>query len=151
MGRGQPDRHRAVWLPATVAVAMATPLLVRLGLERLWRCLEPSRCSRPPADDPAQVVEALGRRVDRLIRWGKPLVRPGCLTRGVTGYYVLRRAGFDAALCFGIDPMRASGGAGHCWLLVDGEPVLEAMDPRLVYTEMVRLSPHGVTEASVAE
>jgi hypothetical protein len=147
MGRGQPDGGYAVSLPGIAAVAVVAPLLARLDLQRLQRCLEPAaRSSRPPVADPGRVIEVVGRRIDRLIRRGKPLVRPGCLTRGITGYYSLRRAGLDVALCFGIGP----GAAAHCWLVLDGEPVLEAADPRLAFTEMVRLSSGGLTSASAA-
>jgi hypothetical protein len=135
-------------LPLVAAVAVAAPLLARLDLQRLQRFLEPS--SRSPSADPSHVVEVIGRRIDRLIRWGKPLVRPGCLTRGITGYYILRRAGLDVALCFGIGPVHGTGAAGHCWLVLDGEPVLEAADPRLAFTEMVRLSSRGLTSVSPA-
>jgi hypothetical protein len=138
-------------LLVTVAVAVAAPLLARLDLPRLQRCLEPApRSSRFPAADPGQVVEVIGRRVNRVIRWGRPLVRPGCLTRGITGYYVLRRAGLDVALCFGIGPVRGPCAAGHCWLVLDGQPVLEAADPRPAFTELVRLSSRGLTSASPA-
>jgi Transglutaminase-like superfamily len=134
-----------------MAVAVAAPLLARLDLRRLQRLLEPAPRSfrRPPAD-PGQAVEVVGRRIDRLIRWGKPLVRPGCITRGITGYYILRRVGIDVALCFGIRPVRGPGATGHCWLVLDGEPLFEAADPRLAFTEMVRLSSGGLTSASRA-
>jgi hypothetical protein len=132
-------------------MAMAAPFLARLDLRRLQRCLERSaRSSRSPATDPGQVVEVLGRRVNQVIRWGRPLVRPGCLTRGITGYYILRRAGLDVALCFGIGPVHGPGVAGHCWLVLDGEPVLEAVDPRSSYTELVRLSSRGLMNANPA-
>jgi hypothetical protein len=132
-----------------LAVAVAARWLARLELPRLQRWLEPrARSSRPPAADPAQVVDVLGRRIDRVVRWGKPLVRPGCLTRSITGYYVLRRAGLDVAVCFGIGSPRDPGTAGHCWLVLDGEPVLETADPRQAFTELVRLSSCGLTHAS---
>ncbi len=130
-------------------MAVASPVLARLDLKRLQRCLEPSprySCS-PPADN-GQVIEFVGRRVGRLIRWGRPMVRPGCLTRGITGYYILRRSGLDVALCFGIGSVRGRGTTGHCWLVLDGNPVLEAVDPRGAYTELVRLSSRGLTSAS---
>lgn len=148
---GQPHSHHAVSLPGVAAVAVAAPLLARLDLPRLQRCLEPSRRpARSPTVDPAQVVEDLGRQVDQVIRWGKPLVRPGCLTRGIAGYYSLRRVGLDVALCFGISSVRSSFVTGHCWLVLDGEPVLEAVDPRPVFTEVVRLSSRGLTNTSAA-
>jgi Transglutaminase-like superfamily len=148
---GRPDSRHGVSLLGVAAVAAAAPFLARLDLLRLQRCLEPSpRFSRPSSADPDQVVEVLGRRVDRVIRWGRPLVRPGCLTRGITGYYILRRAGLDVALCFGMGPVRAPDPAGHCWLVLDGEPVLEAVDPRRAYTELARLSSRGLISASPA-
>jgi len=72
------------------------------------------------------------------------------MTRGITGYYVMRRAGLDVALCFGIGPVRQVGTAGHCWLVLDGEPVLDGADPRLAFTELVRLSSRGLTRVSPA-
>jgi hypothetical protein len=149
----RPDRRHGVSLLGVAAVAVAAPFLARLDLPRLQRCLEPApRSSRSPSPsaDPGQVVEVLGRRVDQVIRWGRPLVRPGCLTRGITGYYSLRRAGLDVALCFGMGPVRGPDPAGHCWLILDGEPVLEAVDPRRAYTELARLSSRGLISASPA-
>jgi hypothetical protein len=151
MTGGRPESRHAVSLPGVAAVAVAAPFLARLDLQRLQRCLEPSPgSSRSPSADPGQMVEVLGRRMGQVIRWGKPLVRPGCLTRGITGYYILRRAGLDVALCFGMGPVRGPGMAGHCWLVLDGEPVLEAVDPRPAFTELVRLSSRGLISASPA-
>jgi Transglutaminase-like superfamily len=132
-------------------VAVAAPLLARLDLQRLRRWLEPSprSCLLPPAD-PDQVVEVAGRQVDRMIRLGRPLVRRGCLTRGITGYYILRRAGLDVALCFGVGLVPGTEVSGHCWLVLDGEPVLETADPRSVFTELVRMSSRGLTSANSA-
>jgi Transglutaminase-like superfamily len=148
---GQPPSRYAVSLLGAVAVAAVAPLLARLDLQRLQRCLEPSpRSSRSPSVDPGQLVEGVGRRVDQVIRWGRPVVRPGCLTRGIAGYYILRRAGLDVALCFGIGSIRGAAVVGHCWLVLDGKPVLEAVDPRPVFTELVRLSSRGLTSANPA-
>jgi len=136
-------------LLSVAAVAVVAPLLARLDLRLLQRCLEPSPRSSPsPAADPGQVIEVVGRRVDQVVRWGWPLVRPGCLTRGIAGYYILRRAGVDVALCFGIGLVHDAGVAGHCWLVLDGEPVLETVDPRSAFAEFVRLSPLGLTRAN---
>ena len=147
----QPDSRHAVSLLGIAAVAAIAPFLARLDLQRLQRCLEPSpRASRSPSADPGQVVEVLGRRLNQVIRWGRPLIRPGCLTRGITGYYILRRVGLDVALCFGMGPVHGPGVEGHCWLVLDGEPVLEAVDPRPAFTELVRMSSRGLISASPA-
>ena len=86
----------------------------------------------------------MARWVDAIIRRGHPIVRPGCLTRGVTLYYALRRAGDDVALCFGVGSDSGET-AGHCWLDKAGQPVLERTDPLSMFTEVVRLSPEGLT------
>jgi len=86
----------------------------------------------------------MARWVDAVIRRGGPAVRPGCLTRGVTLYDALRRAGDDVALCFGVGTA-AGEMAGHCWLDRAGRPILERKDPRETFTEVVRVSRSGVT------
>jgi Transglutaminase-like superfamily len=120
------------------AFAAAVPYLLRLKLSRVARALEPGK-------DPSAVDENRVRKitahVERAIRRGKPLVRPGCLTRGLTRYYFLRRSGMDVALCFGMGRL-GNEFVGHCWLVKDGEPYLEPrdQDPRSRYTEMYRIS-----------
>jgi hypothetical protein len=131
-------------------VAVAAPLLVRSGLPRLQRWLEPGSTSGgdlPRPGDPgdtAAITEQYGRWANAIIRRGQPVVRPGCLTRGVTLYYGLRREGLDVALCFGVGSPEGQM-AGHCWLEMDGLPLLEGTDPRDVFTEVVRVSGSGVT------
>ncbi len=127
------------------AVAAAAPFLARAGLPGLQRWLEPGRTPAPidPADS-VRIEDQMGAWVDGIIRRGHPLVRPGCLTRGVTLYYALRRAGDDISLCFGVGTDQGEV-AGHCWLDKAGEPLLERVDPRSKFTEVVRLTPAGVT------
>jgi hypothetical protein len=48
----------------------------------------------------------------------------------------------DVALCFGMGRLDKEF-IGHCWLVRDGEPFLEAEDPRPRYTEMYRVSREG--------
>jgi hypothetical protein len=80
------------------------------------------------------------------IRAGRPLVRPGCLTRGVTRYYFFRRDGMDVSLCFGMGQVEGQF-VGHCWLVKDGVPFMEPRDPRPLYAEMYRIS--GTTRRGV--
>ena len=126
-------------------MAVVAPWLVRAGLPRLQRWIEPRR--PPPAPDPPateRIEDQLATWVDAIIRRGQPLVRPGCLTRGVTLYYALRREGDDVALCFGIGTDEGEV-AGHCWLDRAGRPVLERVDPLVMFTEVARVSAEGVT------
>lgn len=129
------DRPSAVQV---VLFALAVPLLARRGPEKMARLLEPSAVGTPPAEPSA--AEALARRIDRWLRAGWPLVRRGCLTRGLTQYRFLRRSGFEVSLCFGLGEVNGKL-EGHCWLLLHGHPFLEKRDPRPVYTEMWRIGP----------
>jgi|SRR5215213_6755288 len=124
-------------LPVRVLLfGLAVPFLVRRGPERMARLLEPGSPPSRPAD--SRTVEALARRIDRWLRAGWPLVRRGCLTRGITQYRFLRRAGFDVSLRFGIGEVNGRF-EGHCWLVRDSRPFLEKRDPRPIYTEMWRI------------
>jgi hypothetical protein len=116
-------------------VALVTPLLLRLPLPRLealieWTAGGRSRRARGNPD-------AVAATVLEMLQAGRPLVRRGCLTRGLTLYYFLRRAGADVSLTFGMGPVDGGDGFdGHCWLVLDGEPYLEPRDPRRDYAPM---------------
>ena len=124
-----------------LAVALAAPLITRLSLARQESILEPSTTPAPDPQREAWLVE----NVDRILSTARPLVRPGCLTRGLTHYYFLRRAGVDVQLRYGLGtPVGETD--GHCWLVRDGEPYLERADPRELYVETYRL-PRAPTRA----
>jgi len=123
--------------------AAAVPFLLRLKLSRVESLLEP-RTSSPVDWDR---VEQIAEYVEMAIRAGHPLVRPGCLTRGVTRYYFFRRNGLDVSLCFGMGQVKGVF-AGHCWLIKDGVPFMEARDPRPLYAEMYHIP--GTARRSVA-
>lgn len=119
--------------------AAAVPVLMRLKLTRLTALLDPGSDPRPL--DPGRVRKIL-TYVDKAIWRGRPFVRSGCLTLGLTRYYFLRRAGMDVSLHFGMGRIGEKRKfAGHCWLTRDGEPYLETVDPRPLYAEMWRISP----------
>ena len=119
--------------------AAASPLLLRaVKLERLGAWLEPEEAPAKPRQTPGDLV----RRVDYLLRLGWPLVRRGCLVRGMTLYRFLREAGFEVSLCFGMgQPEGESDFTGHCWIELDGQPLAEKRDPRPIYTETFRIAP----------
>src|SRR5205809_46056 len=76
------------------------------------------------AHDAELAIDRIARVVDAVIRRARPLVRPGCLTRGITRYWLLRRAGVDVSLCFGARLVEGRFEA-HCWIDRDGRPILE--------------------------
>jgi hypothetical protein len=119
-----------------IAFALTVPLLLRRPLERLAARLE-SATARTVRYEP-RTAEELARRVDAWLRAGWPLVRRGCLTRGITQLWFLRRAGFPVSLRFGIGDVDGEI-EGHCWLVLDGEPFAEKRDPRSLYTETWRI------------
>ena len=138
--------------PARVLLFAATaPLLLRLlELERLGRWLEPTPAARIPRPG-RRTAEDLVRRIDRLLRLGWPLVRRGCLVRGLTLYRFLRKAGFDVSLCFGIGrPEGEADFTGHCWIEMDGRALAEKQEPRSIYTETFRISPPREEAPSLA-
>jgi Transglutaminase-like superfamily len=119
-----------------LVVAAAVPLLMRLRLPRLARVLEPRRA--PPA--PVARADEIAGQVEAVLGRGGRLVRSSCLTRGVTRYWFLRRAGVDVALCFGMGRPGGDDPAGHCWIVRDGEPYLESVDPRPIFVETYRVA-----------
>jgi hypothetical protein len=136
--------HDLLLLLRIFGVAVSVPLLVRLPLPHLAEQLEPRRV--PPCPTPAQEAKIV-RAVLAVMQSGRPLRRRGCLTRGITLYYFLRRAGVPVSLCFGIgaNSEQADGFDGHCWLVKEGEPYLERRDPRLFYTLMYTFPLHQDT------
>ena len=118
------------------AFGAMVPALMRLPLQRIAGLL-----TRPPrrAAPSAGQIEQLDRLVALAPRVAGPLVRRGCLTRGVTLFWFLRRAGLDVELRFGIDPDRTLATDGHCWLALEGEPFMEQVDPRPRFAETYRL------------
>lgn len=122
--------------------AAAVPFIMRLKIERVATILERGR--EPHAVEP-EVVERILAYVETAIAKGAPLVRGGCLTRGLARYYFLRRAGFDVSLHFGMGRVgKGKEFAGHCWLVKDDEPYFEKEDPRPLFIEMYHISrEHG--------
>ncbi len=118
------------------AFAAAVPYLLKRKLPSVAATLEPGINPTPFDDRRAEKIQSF---VETAIRRGKPIVRPGCLTRGLTRYYFLRRSGVDVALCFGMGRVNNEF-MGHCWLVKDEEPYLEWPDPRTRYIEMYRIS-----------
>jgi hypothetical protein len=130
------DAREALLLVRVGAFAAAVPLLMRLPLPRVAAIV--TRPTRRPAPSAAE-VERLERLIVLAPRVARPFVRPGCLTRGVTLFWFLRRRGLDVELRFGLDPGRNGATEGHCWLSLDDEPFLEKADPRPRFAELYRL------------
>jgi hypothetical protein len=112
--------------------AAAVPLLTRIPLRRLELLLEPDN---PGLMLSTEKIERILRHTDYICRVGRRLISSLCLTRGITLFYFMRRAGMDVALVFGAGEMNGAF-AGHCWLARNGEPFLEKTDPRAFFTPM---------------
>jgi len=111
------------------------PLLVRLPLPRLAALLDRAgrRAPRSPSRycQPAQV----NRYLQIAQQAGRPLIRRGCLTRGLTLYWFLVRAGRPVQLCFGMGQVEEEL-AGHCWVTMAGEPILEPAPPEDTFSTL---------------
>lgn len=120
----------------TVGLVLTSPLLARLPPSRLCRVLSlvAVRAGRLPRRDVRFAIARVERALSIAAR-----VRPQtCLTRGISRFVVLRRAGFPVELVFGLGP-QAGDYAGHCWLELDGAPYLEQEDPRETFPEVLRV------------
>lgn len=128
------------FLTLRIAIFMsAVPLLMRLPLRRLQSLVEPSPI---PAKIDLAAAEKILRDTERMVRLTARINPRRCLARGLTLYFFLRRAGLDLSLVFGAGTVR-NAFAGHCWLERNGEPYLEATDPRPFFTPMYRFSRAG--------
>lgn len=112
------------------AFAAVVPLLTRLPIRRLEALMEPARPSR---ETDLALAERIVRHTESVCRCGHRMIARLCLTRGLTLFYFLRRAGVNASLVFGAGNI-GEDFAGHCWLVRDGEPYLEKVDPRVLFT-----------------
>ncbi len=79
------------------------------------------RLDAPRAADEQMVLRLAGKWFAALDMIG---LRPSCLVRSLALARVLREEGHDACLVFGV---RSDNGnmEGHCWVAVDGRPVME--------------------------
>ena len=114
-----------------VSFAAVVPFLMRLRLPLMNRLLERRIASAVAAGGDSDQPEEIVRCVESALALGSPFVRSGCLTRGLTLYYFLRRTGLAVTLCFGA---RSKDGQlreapGHCWVEKEGEPFLERGNP----------------------
>lgn len=91
----------------------------------------PLRSSAPYRGLPSSyVVASVGRAVRR--PW---LMRDRrCLREGLLAHRFLRLAGFEPDLRFGVDPksMDAPNLSAHCWVCLDGRPVVSDSLPGMV-------------------
>lgn len=133
-----------------LAFALTVPLQVRLSWPRLDSLLE----RRFPQDGRTTALTAGDwdrvRCIQAALAFGRPFVRSSCLTRGMTLYYFLRRAGIAVTLCFGIRRRgrELTTERGHCWLELEGAPILEANDPLAGFLPICRLPLRGVNQES---
>lgn len=121
--------------------ALSVPALMYFRLQVLSALLERRLASTAsPRSDPTK-SELIIRFVDLAINFGTPFVRPKCLTRSLTLYYFLRRAGLKLSLCFGarLRDGELTSEPGHCWLLQDGIPFLENNDTHAGFIPIFRI------------
>jgi hypothetical protein len=111
--------------------AMATPWLARIPIRRLEKLMQISSSpwaagGESKVDQPR--VEFIVNATERICRAGRRVFTQKCMTRGLTLYFFLRRAGMDVSLVFGAGKVERKF-AAHCWLVRSGMPYLETTDP----------------------
>jgi len=121
--------------------AVVVPILLRFKIERLPAIINGNNEVHPVA---GLRVERVSKIIEDALDFGYPVVRKGCLTRGVTLYHFLRREGLDLTLCFGFGTVDGEY-IGHCWLMRNGVPFLERHDPLKDFLTMFEISPRRRT------
>ncbi|TPI20587.1 lasso peptide biosynthesis B2 protein [Mesorhizobium sp. B4-1-1] len=73
-------------------------------------------------------------RVKRTVRRPWLMRDRRCLREGLLGFRFLRMAGLDPELRFGVDAssMREPRLSAHCWVCLDGKPVVSDSQPGMV-------------------
>ena len=117
-----------------LAVAPFFPALMRLPLPLVSRAMVSRRWRLTCNVEPERLAEV----VETAQLLAHPIVRRGCLTRGLSLFWLLDADRAELRLCFGI------GGPGddyygHCWLERGGEPYLEKIDPRERFPQQLSL------------
>jgi hypothetical protein len=134
-----------IWFGVRViAFAATVPLLLWRPVDRWGRHLTVTVRASPPSEDS---VNRLVTAIDRALRAGWPLVRTGCLTRGITMYRFLTRAGVPVSLHLGAG-LVDNRFAAHCWVERHGQPVREPHDPRTIFTSMHVITPDSAAGAA---
>ena len=129
-----------VLLARVICISMTVPLLMRLPLPRLAAVLSIATRVGRSRGLSGREPERMAACVAAAQRSLAPVVRSGCLTRGVTLYWLLRRAGVPVELCFGVGRPGAEL-AGHCWLTRNGRPYLEPADAPACFDALYRIPP----------
>ena len=128
-------RHEYRLFVPILLFAIFVPWLMRFPLPKVSRMLRIPYL--PPQPDEQQVQRIL-HCTDAVLALGRPLVQPRCLTRGVTLYYFLRKAGLPVELHFGVQQRSATLYA-HCWLMLDDQPFAEPVATVQAFTVADRL------------
>ena len=127
--------------------AIGVRVLLRLNLESLESIIEPAKA---PVTPNWSQIERIVYSVDRVFGSRARFIRRGCYSRGVVLYYLLRRAGLDVSLQFGMGK-QGEHFIGHCWLVKDGEPFLERADPRPHFAPVCVIPRHSIPSRSSAK
>lgn len=71
-------------------------------------------------------VEYISRRVRKTVRRPWLMRDRRCLREGLLGFEFLRRSGYSPELHFAVDPgsLSADRISAHCWVCLDGKPVV---------------------------
>lgn len=113
------------------ASARLMPVLVRnRSFEEVLKWA-PLDSSTPYRGLPSAYIVA---RVNRTVRHPWLMRDRRCLREGLLGHRFLRLAGFDPDLRFGVDAksMQAQHLSAHCWVCLDGRPVVSDSLPGMV-------------------
>lgn len=129
---------------AKTYVFLLTTRILRLVPPRhLPAFLEPRRA---PGRVDLESAEAAVAAVDIWLARRTRLLPTGCFPRGMALYYFLRRAGVEVTLVFGAS-VQGGEPTAHCWIVRDGRPYAEKVDPTSKFVPIWRIGPRGSAAA----
>ena len=82
----------------------------------------------------ANTEKRLARAIDQLLSADVLLFKPICWKRAAVLHRYLGRHGITTRIIFGVRNEAGGTVAGHAWLEVEGEPILESAPPEYVVT-----------------
>ena len=127
---------RMAWWVSVLSVAARC-----YSLPRALAIVAGSGTNQPRATD-VTVPERLARSIDQLLSADVLLFKPICWKRAAVLHRYLLRQGIPTRIIFGVRNEADGKVAGHAWLELEGEPILESTPPEYVVTYRFPSSEH---------
>jgi len=130
--RALPLGERMMLIKAAVSFGVIRLLLAGVGFRRVVKLLERRSIQVDVASLPVERIVGLVNSAASAWR-----ARDACVPRSVTSWMLLRAAGHDPAIRFGVERDSTQDFAAHAWIELDGRPIGEPPDALQRFTPLV--------------